>query len=248
MALTGAPASPSICLAWVCDNSSDRAIFCVCANVSTCPFPRGFRRSSVDLHLSIIWSRICSVFVPPNSQLAAWLLRLTTNWSTVSCSSYFIWRKICRSYGTFTCGVSMHRVFEVQPCISRLLPLQMHPDPLRSQIFLGLPFLHNVKVTPFFERLLWSHDHQHKIEMPFAIAAILAGPTLVLPPRQSNGFSPRSSSFVAITFLQTDVSSYHFILFANCSVSRSMKHPDLTKLSARNTDSTRHLTMCFNPP
>ena len=105
MALTDAPTSPSICLAWVWDNSSDRAIFCVSANVSSCPFPRSFCQSSVDLHLSIIWSRICSFFVAPNSQFAAWLVSLTINWSTVSCPSCFIWQKMCRSYGTFTCGV-----------------------------------------------------------------------------------------------------------------------------------------------
>ena len=35
-----------------------------------------------------------------------------------------------------------------------LPPLQVNPDPLASQIFLGPPFPHNARVTPFSERLL----------------------------------------------------------------------------------------------
>ena len=54
----------------------------------------------------------------------------------------------------------------------------------------------------------------------------------MLSPWQSNGLILRSSSFVTITFLQTDMSLYHFILDANCSVSWSVKHLDLTKISA----------------
>ena len=71
MALTVAPASPLIFFACVCDTSRDRAIFCVSVNVKSCPFARSFCRSSVDFHLSIISSRICSFFEVPNSQFAA---------------------------------------------------------------------------------------------------------------------------------------------------------------------------------
>ena len=56
-----------------------------------------------------------------------------------------------------------------------------------------------------------------------------------------------SSSFFAVTFPQTDVSSYHFVLVASCSVSQSVKHHDLTKISTCNVLQKKRIAItCVN--
>ena len=129
-------------------------------------------------------------------------------------------------------------------CIRRGLPLKVHPDPLGSQRFLGLPFLHNVKVTPSSSCCDPMTIH---IKLKCLLPSLPCWPhihAISLTIRWLN-----STKFVICHHnFPSNVSSYHFILVPNCSVSWSVKHLDLTKISACNTVSTRHLTMCIWSP